>query len=1204
MKNILRIMALILCMIMLIPTGIMGYSNGVEQNSNVQMPKATPTIDSEIENNGAWSAPAYLNDATLGRFWAQNPPTSTANVYFAYDDSALYFAAEIVDNNEANGFIATTGYDNVDNEGSSRPYGWNGDVMTLMLDALGVFERSSYQNTPWYNIGITADGTVKVYRSKVNEADITSSVSAAGEVTEDGWKFEIRIPFSIISSDVSSASSSNLSASQAKLATVGSVSRAACMYMDRYTTGGATSTWGRFITVCQTTYDGSLGVHTNGTSAKAYGIILEHSDLHKHSYGEWITTSPTCTEPGREYRTCGECGYVQSQEIPATGHTAGEETHVDYTCTEDGVTQTLCVSCGEVLSQTVYPAPGHSMGEWYTVEVATDTAHGLTRRDCDNCDYYEEEIIPSTGVPYLSTDNYTINITLGDNINHIRYAVGEYHTASEIKKAESCVNIDSSVISKNLYEGIFTWEMPDGGVYSFWIRMKDGTEHIVSSVDMTYMEQYLSNYGVNITVHNLYGVKDFFVAKGIYNSYSELKGNYIAGVTSVKINGAHDFTYTVALEGDYTVCVRYDDSTRADSILRINIDVLNPTFTANGLQLKVGNLEGVKVIRTAFGAFETVSEIKAAADCRSFTNKAVIKDADSYTVQYRKAGTYSVAVVYKNGYNEIYHYDVQPKVPTVVHSATTVKISDIDGLYLIRYAEGEYTKSSDIKYAKGSKYIRPSEVTDGVVTITDLVPGKTYTFSVQFDDDSLHFYVVTATAEPAIEIGSERQLMLEDYIINSELTDTSFFYASPTKKEAVFTFDKAYEAADTVYHNITQLPDGTYRMYYKATDANNKRRICYIESEDGISWTRPSLATNAYNGKVSNIVTNDSLSPDNLFVFYDTNPNCSSVLRWKGIYGQWGDGLFLEYSSDGSGNNFNFYPDEIKMMGTPESTQGCYFDTLNTVYWDAARGKYVAFVRGFHIDDNYNLSKSALEMIGNSKIRDIRYSESTDCVNWSTPVPLNYSDGNDWQMYANAITPYYRASQLYIGMPTRFTLESGASLPLVDIFLMSSRDLVNWNRTETPFLDDNGSKWEYGDSGYPCVGYIQTPSDYSAYGLDDELSFYMKEYDNSKDCTVLYRYTMRIDGFRGVYGHEQTLTTKTFTFTGDKMLLNYAIAPTGKMRITMIDAQANSISTDWFTGDKVDGVVEFNGSVADFEGKSVTLKFEMTDASFYSFKFE
>ncbi|MBQ4561307.1 MAG: hypothetical protein IJA55_03120 [Clostridia bacterium] len=250
----------------------------------------------------------------------------------------------------------------------------------------------------------------------------------------------------------------------------------------------------------------------------------------------------------------------------------------------------------------------------------------------------------------------------------------------------------------------------------------------------------VSAEGPNLTVSGMVDVKDVFIALGEYNTYADVKANAVVRLTPEKLAGAESYTYTLKAGGYYTVLVRYNDGTQ--KFLYQQIDVTEPTFAANGLQLTVGNLSGVKVIRTAYGEYKTVSEIKKAEGARAFTAKNDIKGAESYMVQYRKSGKVTVAVQYNDGYTKIYTYEVEQKVPTFVQSNNVVTISDIDDLYVIRYAPGEWTTSSQIKAATGSKALKANAAVDGVITIKDLKAG-TYTFCVQYNDESYNYFVIT-----------------------------------------------------------------------------------------------------------------------------------------------------------------------------------------------------------------------------------------------------------------------------------------------------------------------------------------------------------------------------------------------------------------------------------------------------------------------------
>ena len=263
-------------------------------------------------------------------------------------------------------------------------------------------------------------------------------------------------------------------------------------------------------------------------------------------------------------------------------------------------------------------------------------------------------------------------------------------------------------------------------------------EEIIPAFGVT--EISVSSDGPNITISGMADVKDVFIALGEYTTYRDVKDNMVVQLTTNKLAGASEYTYTLKAGGYYTVLVRYNDGTQ--TFLYQQIDVTEPTFAADGLQLTVGNLTGVKVIRTAYGEYKTVSEIKRAEGARAFTAKNDIKGADSYKIQYRYNGVVTVAVQYEDGYTKIYTYEVVQKTPVFTQSNNVVTIGNIDDLYIVRYAKGEWETSSEIKRAPGAQAIKPAAAVDGVITITGLKAG-TYTFCVQYNDESYNYYVIT-----------------------------------------------------------------------------------------------------------------------------------------------------------------------------------------------------------------------------------------------------------------------------------------------------------------------------------------------------------------------------------------------------------------------------------------------------------------------------
>lgn len=347
--------------------------------------------------------------------------------------------------------------------------------------------------------------------------------------------------------------------------------------------------------------------------------------------------------------------------------------------------------------------------------------------------------------PELTVDNYDVNITFGDKIDVIRYAPGVHETSSAIKNAAGKVDISASIVNKNVVDGVFTYGMPNGGVYSFWVRM-DADENGVKKeyifvADLSIMNQETSSYGVTLTVENLYGVKDFFIAPGHLTTYSEVKASYIVNVTSAKIGDKHDFSYVLANPGEYTVWVRYQDTSRAAVALYEVLEVVDPIFTPNGLQMKISNLEDVKVIRTAEGKYNTAGEIKKAAGARGFSGKTM---GDSYMIQYRNPVTITIAVVYNHGYTVIKHYDVyyNTDAAAVTADGNTVTLTGLDNLQVARYAPGTYKTATGIKGAAGVQVIRATDPVDGVKVVEGLAAG-TWTFYVQMNDESKAFFYVT-----------------------------------------------------------------------------------------------------------------------------------------------------------------------------------------------------------------------------------------------------------------------------------------------------------------------------------------------------------------------------------------------------------------------------------------------------------------------------
>ena len=111
------------------------------------------------------------------------------------------------------------------------------------------------------------------------------------------------------------------------------------------------------------------------------------------------------------------------------------------------------------------------------------------------------------------------------------------------------------------------------------------------------------------------------------------------------------------------------------------------------------------------------------------------------------------------------------------------------------------------------------------------------------------------------------------------------------------------------------------------------------------------------------------------------------------------------------------------------------------------------------------------------------------------------------------------------------------------------------------------------------------------------------------------RYTIRTDGFASLHApHEGgEAVTRPLTFKGKALTLNYATSAAGVIRVEVQDAAGRPVEglglkdAEPITGDEVSRAVTWKGAgdrLARLEGHPVRLRFVLSDADVYSFRFE
>ena len=158
------------------------------------------------------------------------------------------------------------------------------------------------------------------------------------------------------------------------------------------------------------------------------------------------------------------------------------------------------------------------------------------------------------------------------------------------------------------------------------------------------------------------------------------------------------------------------------------------------------------------------------------------------------------------------------------------------------------------------------------------------------------FLAVSINADPT-DIGTRRELFVEDHLIESISGDARLQLHQPQPREIAIIHDEPWEGTASGYHSI--FKDGNrYRMYYKSMHidfldgelrTDSHPRFCaYAESADGIVWEKPKLGLHEFGGSKANNIVMTSEAMNGLAidaghpaVFKDQNPDTPANARYK-----------------------------------------------------------------------------------------------------------------------------------------------------------------------------------------------------------------------------------------------------------------------------------------------------------------------------------
>jgi hypothetical protein len=443
---------------------------------------------------------------------------------------------------------------------------------------------------------------------------------------------------------------------------------------------------------------------------------------------------------------------------------------------------------------------------------------------------------------------------------------------------------------------------------------------------------------------------------------------------------------------------------------------------------------------------------------------------------------------------------------------------------------------------------------------------------------------IACLAAAPIDVGSRVEMFVDQHLIDKG-QNVEHRLTEPTKREVVLQLDRPWEGPVSAYFTVFRDGD-KIRMYYRG----GEDFTCYAESTDGIHFTRPELGLIEHKGSKANNVLFRDPQDTSFAAFRDENPDAKADERYKALsYTVTDDkhGAMTAWAS----------PDGVhwrKMSGKSVVPVGSY-DSLNCVSWDAMERQYRVF-------DRYWTGG------GYAGYRAIETRTSKDFLSWSKPTPFKYAEGVPIEhFYTGAVTRCPGAEHVWLAFPKRFVperkkVETHKETGVSDAVFMSGRDGVNWDR---PFLQawvrpgPDERNWT-DRNNMPAWGIIETPGDVTTF------SMYISEHYRWPS-NRLRRLTVRKHGFASMRAGatEGEFVTRPITFAGDRMTINFATSSAGGVRVELQDEAGKTLAESApMYGDELDRRVAWKGDgVSAHAGKAVRLRFVMTDADVYAFRF-
>ena len=464
-----------------------------------------------------------------------------------------------------------------------------------------------------------------------------------------------------------------------------------------------------------------------------------------------------------------------------------------------------------------------------------------------------------------------------------------------------------------------------------------------------------------------------------------------------------------------------------------------------------------------------------------------------------------------------------------------------------------------------------------------------------------------------VELLPGRQLFVDDYLLESTTLKRVLHVPEPMGPAVTPEHPWEGRMADAFSGGCWFDPqDGLYKLWYSVTTSEYRNGLCYAESADGSTWTKPSLDT-AEAG--TNLVLRTIFDSTTIWLDHHDVPERRYKYFATERCGGWN--LTFRVSRDG------------KRWSEPLASSPVYGDRT-TVFHNPFREKWVASIRidspksgeaksaPFERSDHWRArayleADTPEELIENAPRENLGRAEIStwgDAVLWYAADELDPHNpaaeyaSIDPALYTLDATPY---ESVLVGL---FSIWQGPENDVCyetrrhkrnDILVGFTRDGFHWDRpSRTRFISCSDRARDYRGRNVQSAGG-------GFLVVEDELHFYASGWTQERPGTsCTWRSTMRRDGFTSLEG-SGVVQTRLIRATGSHLFVNVAthrepftaeildesgkvIEPYSRENCTRVTGDHTRVEIQWR-----------NISLTPLAGRPIRIRFHLDRGAFYSF---